>query len=66
MLIAVKEGIMKKFLTVLFMLIAVQTAVYADAETDMHQVYIAKIQAQDINTIHLIFSMQLTAVIHNL
>ncbi len=48
MLIAVKEGIMKKFLTVLFMLIAVQTAVYADAETDMHQVYIAKIQAQDI------------------
>lgn len=48
MLIAVKEGIMKKFLTVLFMFIAVQTAVYADAETDMHQVYIAKIQAQDI------------------
>lgn len=48
MLIAVKEEIMKKFLTVLFMLIAVQTAVYADAETDMHQVYIAKIQAQDI------------------
>lgn len=39
---------MKKILTVLFMLIAVQTAVYADAETDMHQVYIAKIQAQDI------------------
>ena len=48
MLIAVKEGIMKKLLTILFMLIAVQTAVYADAETDMHQVYIAKIQAQDI------------------
>lgn len=48
MLIAVKEGIMKKLLTILFMFIAVQTAVYADAETDMHQVYIAKIQAQDI------------------
>ena len=48
MLIAVKEGIMIKLLTILFMFIAVQTAVYADAETDMHQVYIAKIQAQDI------------------
>ena len=40
---------MKKLFAVLIMLIAVQTAVYADAETDMHQAYIAKIQAQDIN-----------------
>lgn len=40
---------MKKILSLLFILIAIQTAVYADAETDMHQAYIAKIQAQDIN-----------------
>ena len=39
---------MKKILSLLFILIAIQTAVYADAETDMHQAYIAKIQAQDI------------------
>ena len=39
---------MKKLLTILFMLLALPAAVYADAETDMHQVYIAKIQAQDI------------------
>lgn len=40
---------MKKLLAILCLLIAVQTAVYADAETDLHQAYIAKIQAQDIN-----------------
>lgn len=39
---------MKKILAALFMLAVVQTAVYADAETDLHQAYIAKIQAQDI------------------
>ena len=39
---------MKKIIAVLFMIAAFQTAVYADAETDLHQVYIAKIQAQDI------------------
>ncbi len=39
---------MKKTLAVLCMLLAVQTAGYADLETDMHQAYIAKIQAQDI------------------
>lgn len=39
---------MKKIIAVLFMIAAFQTAVYADAETDLHQAYIAKIQAQDI------------------
>lgn len=39
---------MKKIFVVLCMLLAVQTACYADMETDMHQAYIAKIQAQDI------------------
>ena len=39
---------MKKLFAVLFMLLAMQTAVFADAETDMHQTYIAKIQAQGI------------------
>ncbi len=39
---------MKKLLAILFMLIAIQTVAFADAETDMHQAYIAKIQAQGI------------------
>lgn len=39
---------MKKIIAVLFIIAAFQTAVYADAETDLHQAYIAKIQAQDI------------------
>ncbi len=39
---------MKKFLAVLFMMLVMQTVVFADAETDMHQAYIAKIQAQGI------------------
>ncbi len=39
---------MKKIFVLLCMLLAMQTAVYADAETDMHQAYIAKIQAQGI------------------
>ena len=39
---------MKKIVVLFFMLLAVQTAVLADAETDLHQAYIAKIQAQDI------------------
>ena len=40
---------MKKIFTVLFMFLAFQCAAFADAETDMHQAYIAKIQAQGIN-----------------
>ncbi len=39
---------MKKIIILALMLLSVQTAVFADAETDMHQAYIAKIQAQDI------------------
>lgn len=39
---------MKKLFAILFMLVAMQTVVFADAETDMHQAYIAKIQAQGI------------------
>lgn len=39
---------MRKIIAVLFMIAAFQTVVYADAETDLHQAYIAKIQAQDI------------------
>jgi len=39
---------MKKILAVLFMLITVQTVCFADAQTDMQQSYIAKIQAQGI------------------
>ena len=39
---------MKKILVLLCLLFAVQTAGYADLETDMHQAYIAKIQAQGI------------------
>lgn len=39
---------MKKLLAILFMLVAMQTVAFADAETDMHQAYIAKIQAQGI------------------
>ena len=39
---------MKKIVVLFCMLLAVQSAVFADAETDLHQAYIAKIQAQDI------------------
>lgn len=39
---------MKKLFAVLFILLAMQTVAFADAETDMHQVYITKIQAQGI------------------
>lgn len=39
---------MKKLLACLFMVMALQTAAFADAETDMHQMYISKIQAQDV------------------
>ena len=39
---------MKKIIILALMLLSVQTAVFADAETDMHQAYIAKIQGQDI------------------
>lgn len=39
---------MKKLLAVLFILTAIQGTVFADAETDMQQSYIARIQAQDI------------------
>lgn len=39
---------MKKIIILALMLLSVQTAIFADAETDMHQAYIAKIQAQDI------------------
>ena len=39
---------MKKLFVLLCMILAMQTAVFADAETDMHQAYIAKIQAQGI------------------
>ncbi len=40
---------MKKIIVLALMLLAVQTTALSDAETDMHQAYIAKIQAQDIN-----------------
>ncbi len=40
---------MRKIVTLLFMILAFQGVVFADAETDLHQAYIAKIQAQDIN-----------------
>ena len=39
---------MKKIFAILFMLLAIQTTAFADAETDIHQTYIAKIQAQGI------------------
>ena len=39
---------MKKLLALLCMVFAIQTAWFADLKTDMHQAYIAKIQAQDI------------------
>ena len=39
---------MKKLLACLFMVMVLQTAAFADAETDMHQLYIAQIQAQNI------------------
>lgn len=40
---------MKKLIAVLFMLLAMQSVSYADSETDMHQMYIAQIQAQNIS-----------------
>ena len=39
---------MKKILVSIFVLFAMQTVCFADAETDLHQLYIGKIQAQGI------------------
>lgn len=48
---------MKKLLACLFMVMALQTAAFADAETDMHQMYISKSRHKMSNTVLTAFLM---------
>ena len=57
---------MKKLLACLFMVMVLQTAAFADAETDMHQLYIAQIQAQKVHYhfMHILCTLRIDFFLH--